>query len=107
DRFGGGRSLQLRNFGIDVPVFTNQGPKGPAVKRLVEEYTPRSAVFIDDIARHHASVLVEAPHVARLHFCGEPVVARHVPCAQEAGHANARIDNWEQALPWLLDVLAL
>lgn len=106
DRFGAGRSLQLRNFGIDVPVYTNQGPKGPAVKRLVEQYGAQRAVFIDDIARHHASVLEEAPHVARLHFCGEPVVATTIPCAQEAGHANARIDNWDQALPWIQQTLS-
>ena len=41
-------------------------------------------------------------NVHRLHLCGEPSLAPHIACAFEAGHAHARIDTWEHALPWLL-----
>lgn len=105
DRFGESRRNQLQAFGITAPVYTNQGPKGGAVKRIVEELGPRRAVFIDDIAQHHASTADMAPHVGRLHFCGEPELAPHVPCALRGGHAHARIDTWQQALPWLLERL--
>ena len=103
------RVRQLATFGIDLPVYTNQGPKGPALARIVQErgYDAqgdlRPTFFIDDLAVHHGSVAEEAPHVIRLHFVGEPEVAEHTTCAFTAGHAHARIDNWQQALPWLLD----
>ncbi|RKF20593.1 HAD family hydrolase [Altericroceibacterium spongiae] len=99
------RVKQLREHGIDAPVFTNQGPKGEALKRIFNEYQPDRAVFVDDLAIHHASAAEALPQIGRLHFCGEPSIAPYVPCALEAGDADARIDNWAEALPWLLDNL--
>jgi hypothetical protein len=105
DRYNGPRTAQLREHGVEVPVFTNQGPKGPALRRIVEQYAPSRAVFVDDLAHHLASAADELPHVSRLHLCGEPAVASLIPCALEAGHAHARIDTWAEALPWLLETL--
>jgi hypothetical protein len=105
DKRNDARTRQLRDFGISVPVYTNQGPKGGAVSRIIAEFGPSRAVFIDDIAQHHASAAESAPHIHRLHFCGEPAIAPHITCAHEAGHADARIDNWNEALPWLLETL--
>jgi FMN phosphatase YigB (HAD superfamily) len=96
------RTRQLFEHGLDLRVFTNQGPKGPALKAILDEYRPSRAVFIDDIAQHHGSVAELAPHVGRLHLCAEPLTAPHIACAHQAGHAHARIDDWESALPWLL-----
>lgn len=97
------RTEQLRRHGIDARVFTNQGPKGAALKSIVEEYRPSRSVFIDDLAVHHESAFQDVPQVDRLHFVGEPMLAPHVPCAHAAGHAQARIDTWDAALPWLLE----
>ncbi|HLV07698.1 MAG TPA: HAD family hydrolase [Croceibacterium sp.] len=105
DRYQLSRTRQLLEHGIDARVFTNQGPKGPALQRIVEEYAPSRAVFIDDIANHHASAAEIAPSVSRLHFCGEPGVAPHIPCAHRAGDAHARLDTWSEALPWILETL--
>lgn len=105
DRFGEGRARQLVEHGIEARVVTNQGPKGAALARIVEEYRPRRAVFVDDLAHHHASAAEVLPHVARLHFCGEPAISGQIPCALEAGHAHARLDSWTEALPWLLETL--
>ena len=99
------RAAQLADHGIHAQVFTNQGPKGPALRAIIEELGPSRTFFIDDIAKHHESVEQEASQVTRLHFCGEPLVAPHIECAHEAGHAHARIDNWAEALPWLLERL--
>lgn len=96
------RAIQLRDHGLPLRVFTNQGPKGPALRRIHAEYAPSRAVFIDDIAVHHGSVAELAPEVHRLHLCGEPQMAPHIRCAHQAGHAHARIDRWDSALPWLL-----
>jgi FMN phosphatase YigB (HAD superfamily) len=96
------RTRQLADHGIHVRVYTNQGPKGPALKAILDEFNPSRAVFIDDLAQHHGSVAEMLPHVSRLHLCGEPSIAPHIACAHQAGHAHARIDDWESALPWLL-----
>jgi FMN phosphatase YigB (HAD superfamily) len=103
DRHRDMRSQQLASHGIHARVFTNQGPKGPALKAIMDEYAPSRAVFIDDLAQHHASVGGEVPHIRRLHLCGEPMLADRIVCAHQAGDAHARIDTWEHALPWLLD----
>jgi len=105
DNFNEARKLQLREHGIEAPVFTNQGPKGPAIRRIVQQYAPTRAVFVDDIAQHIASAAEMVPEISRLHFCGESSVAPHIPCAHQAGHAHARIDTWAEALPWLLETL--
>lgn len=99
------RRRQLADHGIDVPVFTNQGPKGPALQAILDEYRPSRAAFIDDLSQHHGSVLEIAPHVRRLHLCAEARIAPHISCAFTAGHAHARIDEWKHALPWLLEAL--
>lgn len=99
------RTRQLAEHGLDLKVFTNQGPKGPALKAILDEYRPSRAIFIDDLAQHHDSVSEIAPHVGRLHLCAEAAIAPHIACAHRAGHAHARIDDWNSALPWLLDRL--
>ncbi len=99
------RTRQLADHGIDVRVFTNQGPKGPKIKDIIAEYQPSRTLFIDDLAQHHDSAAEIAPDVVRLHLCGEPLLAPHITCAHRAGHAHARIDDWEKALPWLLERL--
>jgi len=100
------RTQQLADHGIHARVFTNQGPKGPALRAILDEYRPSRAVFIDDLPQHHASVGEVAPEVHRLHLCAEPLIAPHIACAHEAGHAHARIDTWPQALPWILAKLS-
>ena len=105
DHYAESRYRQLREHGIAAPVVTNQGPKGEALRRIVEQYAPARAVFIDDLAQHHASAAEVLPSASRLHFCGEPSIAAHVPCAFAAGHAHARIDTWSEALPWLVETL--
>lgn len=102
DKHNEARRHQLADHGINVRVFTNQGPKGPALQAILDEYQPSRAVFIDDLAQHHGSVAGISPQVDRLHLCGEPSLAPHITCGFEAGHAHARIDTWEHALPWLL-----
>jgi len=99
------RRRQLADHGLDLKVYTNQGPKGPAIKAILDEYRPSRALFIDDLAQHHDSAAEVVPQVHRLHLCGEPQIAPHIPCAHEAGHAHARIDDWGSALPWLLERL--
>lgn len=98
------RTNQLLGHGLPYRVACNQGPKGPALKRLLDEFQPSTAVFVDDLAQHHASVAEIAPDVRRLHMVAEPRLAPHIPPAPAA---HARIDRWADALPWIMEQLAL
>ena len=99
DEFHGSRVAQLDAVGIRHRVQCNQGRKGRPVAALVAEFQPSATVFVDDLAEHHASVARHAPDVWRLHMVAEPRVARHRPPASEA---HARIDDWAEALPWII-----
>lgn len=104
------RQEQLTAHGITARVYTNQGPKGPALAAIIEEYRPDHTYFVDDLPQHHQSAretLDAAGHpVTTLHLCGEPMLAPHIACAHRAGHADARLDRWAEALPWLLERIA-
>jgi len=99
DEFHGSRVAQLEAVDIRHRVQCNQGGKGRPVADLVAEYQPTATVFVDDLAEHHASVACHAPDVWRLHMVAEPRVARYRPPAPEA---HARIDDWAEALPWII-----
>ncbi len=95
------RTEQLAGHGLNARVFTNQGPKGPALQNILQEYRPSKAIFIDDLAQHHRSARETISDITTLHLCGEPMLAPHIDCAHTSGHADARIDSWNEALPWL------
>ena len=92
------RIEQLAAFGIRHRVECNQGGKGDPVARLVAEYGDPVTVFVDDLAVHHASVAKAAPGVHRLHMIAEPTLAAAMPAAPAA---HARIDDWQEAEPWI------
>ena len=96
--FNEARATQLLGHGIAHRVVTNQGGKGDPVARLVAEFAPSVAVFVDDLAQHHASVATAAPGVFRLHMIAEPRLAEVTPPAPAA---HARIDPWPEAVPWI------
>lgn len=93
-----GRVAQLEAVGIRHRVMCNQGGKGVPVGRLLDEYQPTVAVFVDDLPVHHNSVAEHAPQVWRLHMVAEPLVK-----LRSAETAHARIDDWDTATPWILD----
>ena len=101
------RQRQLEDHGITARVYTNQGPKGPALQAIIAEYRPTHTWFVDDLPQHHQSaretVCATGRDLTTLHLCGEPLLAPHIACAHQAGHADARLDTWAEALPWLLE----
>jgi FMN phosphatase YigB (HAD superfamily) len=97
------RLEQLASHGIHLPVYCNQGGKGPAVARLLAERAPSVTVFVDDLEHNHASVASHAPQVWRLHMVGEPQLAPNIPAAPDA---HCRIDTWAEAEQWVADRIA-
>jgi hypothetical protein len=103
DEYQAGRIEQLGRFGISHRVLCNRGGKGRPLLELLDELAPSAAVFIDDLAVHHESVARHTPGVWRLHMIAEPRLAAPTP---PAPFAHARIDAWDEAVPWVLDRLA-
>lgn len=103
DEYQAGRIEQLGRFGISHRVLCNRGGKGRPLLELLDELAPSAAVFIDDLAVHHESAAKHAPGVWRLHMIAEPRLALPTP---PAPHAHARIDRWDEAVPWILNKLA-
>lgn len=103
DHHQAGRAAQLDAIGIAHRVITNQGGKGEAVARLIAEFQPSTAVFVDDLPHHHKSVAKHTPDVWRLHMVAEPSLAERIPPAADA---HARIDQWDEAADWILDRFA-
>lgn len=100
DDFREPRAEQLRDVGINFPVFTNQGGKGEPLARIVADYAPSVTVFVDDLAHQHISVAEHAPEVWRLHMVGEP---RLQPFIKTPKAAHGRIDDWHSATSWIID----
>ena len=96
------RVEQLAGHGIRHEVVCNQGGKGVPARQIAERLGATSAVFVDDLPVHHASVAKHAPEIHRLHMVAEPRLAPAVPPAE---HAHARIDDWAAATPWIIERL--
>lgn len=103
DEYEAARVEQLERFEIRHRVICNQGGKGPPVAELIADMKPSGTVFVDDLPVHHSSVAEHAPGVWRLHMIAEPRLAAHSPPAPDA---HARIDDWAEAVPWILARLA-
>ena len=103
DDYQANRVAQLEAFDIRHRVLCNRGGKGRPVLELIDEMKPSVTVFVDDLAIHHQSVAKHAPDVWRLHMIAEPRLAAHTPASE---HAHARIDDWGEALPWIMERLA-
>lgn len=96
------RTRELAAVGMPYRVVGNLGPKGEPIRALVEEYQPSAAVFIDDLPPHHSSAKIIVPHVHRLHMVAEAPLRQLIPPAPDA---DARIDEWPQALAHIQSVL--
>jgi hypothetical protein len=97
---------RLRNLaahGFDIPLLTNSGPKGPAVKRLAQR-AGKPVFFVDDISMHHKSVAELAPDVFRIHMVADE---RLKPLMPSSEHAHIRADDWRVAEAFIREKLAL
>ena len=95
------RVAQLEGHGLSLRVVANSGSKGPPLAALIAEYQPSVALFIDDLPQHIKGAAEHAPECWRLHMVGEPAMAPRVKPARDA---HARIDTWDAALPYILDI---
>jgi len=71
------RRENLRDHGLDFPLVTNAGPKGPAVKAIAGENRHR-VVFVDDSPSFIASAHEHMPQAHLIHFLHDPRFARYL-----------------------------
>lgn len=84
------REAAFIRLGLDLPVFSNQGGKGPFVG-LISARHRGPVLFIDDLPTQHSSVAEFAPDVYRIHLVAEPKLA---PLVGAADHSHHRSDRW-------------
>ncbi len=96
------RRQWLEGLGLDVPLVTNGGPKGPAVRALSERVSG-PVYFLDDAPSHHTSVAADAGHVFRIHFVANPGLA---PLIKTAADCHQRAASWREARGFIEDDLA-
>lgn len=96
------RTSELARLGMPYRVIGNSGPKGVPVSALVESFMATRAVFVDDLPHHHASVRKHVPEVHRLQMVADPRLRDLIP---QATDADARIDDWDTALPHILNFM--
>ena len=98
----GPRAQQLRDVGIDFPVYCNQGGKSGRMAEILAEYSPSVTVFVDDLGHQHKDIAQNLPDVWRLHLVGEPLLAPNIKLTRAA---HARIDDWREAESWIRNKL--
>ena len=77
--YGEGAASSCSTHGIDARVFTNQGPKGAALRRDRRGISRRPGRCSSTIwPSTTPAPPKQLPDMSRLHLCGEPVIAPHV-----------------------------
>ena len=95
------RVRNLTNMGMNYPVVSNIGHKGPALKKLKDK-TEKVCVFIDDNPFQIESASNYAPEIYRFHFTACELVKKTMPIARGATH---RPDTWSEIMTLLSEIL--
>ena len=99
---GDHRRENLASHGLNFPVVTNSGPKGPAINDLVTR-AAKPCVFIDDSPAFIASAYDHAPGVHLVHFLHDDRFARHV---EPLDYVSLRTGSWTEAKPHILELIS-
>ncbi len=99
---GDDRRLNLAGHGLNFPVVTNSGPKGPAINDLATR-TAQPTVFIDDSPSFIASAYDHAPNVHLVHFLHDERFARHL---EPLDYVSLRTGSWTEARPHIMELIA-
>jgi hypothetical protein len=98
---GDDRRENLAGHGLDLPVITNSGPKGPAIQKMAQQ-TAKPVVFVDDSLHFIQSAYEFAPHIHLIHFLQDERFAVHTP---HLDYVSLRTNSWIKALPHILSLL--
>ena len=99
---GDDRRANLAGHGLNFPVITNSGPKGPAIRKIAAQISA-PVVFIDDSPGFITSAFHHAPDVHLIHFLHDERYARLVA---PLDFVSLRTDTWEEMHPHVLKLIA-
>jgi hypothetical protein len=86
------RIENLGKLGMEYPIISNVGPKGPALEKL-EKLTDNICIFIDDNPHQIGSAAKYTPEIYRFHFTACSLVKTTMPHAEGATH---RPKDWKE-----------
>ena len=86
------RVHNLRSHGLDFPVITNAGPKGPAIRHLAAQ-TTGPVVFVDDSPNFIQSARDHAPHVHLVHFLHDQRFAKII---EPFDYVSLNANSWPE-----------
>jgi len=84
------RQANLKGHGLEFPLISNRGPKGPAAKLLTKKHQA-PVFFIDDIGHYLSSVNDYCPDVHLVHFLQDGPFSKH---AKVLDCDHYRTNNW-------------
>ncbi len=99
---GDDRRANLAGHGLNFPVVTNSGPKGPAIRKIAAQIAA-PVVFIDDSPGFITSAFQHAPDVHLIHFLHDERYARLVP---PLDFVSLRTHTWEEVHPHVLELIS-
>lgn len=92
------RRTNLLRHGLNFPVITNSGAKGPAIAAL-SNYSDGTTVFIDDNPGFLKSAFDWVPDIKLVHFMHDERFRRHV---KEMDFVHLHTASWREAGPFIL-----
>ena len=95
------RVHNLKNIGMDYPLISNEGMKGPAVKEILKDHKAES-FFIDDNPYQVESVHNENQQTVCVHFSVCDLVKPYMP---KAVGASLEPTSWEDLVSQLINCL--
>jgi len=100
--FADRRRQQLVDYGLNYPMISSSGPKGPVMKHI-RQMTEQKIIFIDDISHHHKSVAQTVPEALRIQY----IANGHLNSIEKKSkYCHHRCRNWahiEQVIKKHLD----
>ena len=95
------RVLNLKSIGMDYPLISNEGMKGPAVKEILKDHKAES-FFIDDNPYQVESVYKDNQDTVCVHFSVCDLVKPYMP---KAVGASIEPTSWDDLVSKLIDRL--
>jgi hypothetical protein len=98
---GDHRRKNLAAHGLNYPVVTNSGPKGPAIQRIAS-HVSAPVVFIDDSPGFITSAYEHAPHIHLVHFIQDERFSRNIKPLE---FVSLSTDNWKDLHSHVLEII--
>lgn len=99
--FADRRRKQLREAGLNYPMISSSGPKGPIMK-AIRKLTNKKLIFIDDISHHHKSVAKAVPDTLRIQY----IANDHLNSIEEKSkYCHHRCRDWSHIEQVIRDYL--